>query len=74
MNTHVPIDSNAKPPMNWRKVALLAALVVLGVSPWAKAQLPTPDLPAFCPPITAFAHPSFFDVIWGTTPIKFPYA
>lgn len=67
---------NEKPEStrSWRNAIFMAGLVVLGVTPWASAQLPTPDLPALCPPLTAFAHPSFFDVMWGTTPIRWPYA
>jgi hypothetical protein len=59
---------------SWRNTIFMAALVVLGIAPWAKAQLPTPDLPALCPPLTAFAHPTLFDIFWGTTPIRWPYA
>ena len=50
-----------------------AGLVVLGITPWAQAQLPPPNLPAVCPPLTAFASPSLFDFFWGTTPTRFPY-
>ncbi len=57
----------------WSRALTLAGLVVLGITPWANAALPQPDLPAVCPPLTAFAHPTLFDVFWGTTPIKFPY-
>jgi hypothetical protein len=56
------------------RILTFAGLVVLGVAPWAKAQLPQPDFPAYCPPLTAFANPTLFDVFFGTTPIKFPYA
>ena len=62
-----------KPRRSWRNIITMAGLIVLGVTPWASAQLPTPDLPAYCPPLTAFAHPTMFDVFWGTTPIRFPY-
>ncbi|GJQ26737.1 MAG: hypothetical protein HBSAPP02_17690 [Phycisphaerae bacterium] len=57
----------------WSRVLTMAGLAVLGLTPWANAALPQPDLPAICPPLTAFAHPTFFDFLWGTTPIKFPY-
>lgn len=57
----------------WSRVLTMAGLTVLGITPWANAALPQPDLPAICPPLTAFAHPTFFDFLWGTTPIKFPY-
>lgn len=58
---------------SWRRITTLAGLVVLGVTPWAQAQLPPPNDPAFCPPLTAFAGPTAFDLFWGTTPIRFPY-
>jgi len=57
----------------WSRVLTMAGLTILGITPWANAALPQPDLPAVCPPLTAFAHPTLFDVFWGTTPIKFPY-
>lgn len=57
----------------WSRVLTMAGLAVLGITPWANAALPQPNLPAICPPLTAFAHPTLFDVFWGTTPIKFPY-
>jgi len=52
----------------------MAGLLVLGITPWAQAQQPQPDFPAYCPPLTAFATPTLFDVMFGTTPIRFPYA
>jgi hypothetical protein len=74
MDPQTPLDPKSATRTQWRNTLLMAVLVVLGVTPWAKAQLPLPDLPAICPPITAFAVPSLFDLYWGTTPIKFPYA
>ena len=58
---------------SWSRVFTLAGLIVLGVTPWAQAQLPPPNFPAYCPPLTAFANPTLFDMFWGTTPIRFPY-
>ena len=58
---------------SWRNVVTVAGLIVLGITPWAQAQQPPPDMPAYCPPLTAFATPTLFDVFWGTTPIRFPY-
>ena len=57
----------------WRNIVTLAGLIVLGITPWAQAQLPPPDQPAFCPPLTSLATPTFFDVLFGTTPIRFPF-
>lgn len=57
----------------WGRIVTLAGLVVLGVTPWAQAQLPPPNEPALCPPLTAFANPTAFDFFWGTMPIRFPY-
>lgn len=51
----------------------MAGLFVLGITPWASAQLPAPDYPAYCPPLTFIQTPSLFDLFWGTTPIRFPY-
>ena len=56
-----------------KRIATLAGLVVLGVTPWAQAQLPQPTLPAACYPLTAFAHPSIFNVIWNIPVFRFPY-
>ncbi len=57
----------------WRNIVTLAGLIVLGITPWAQAQLPPPDQPAFCPPLTSLATPTLFDMFWGTTPIRFPF-
>jgi hypothetical protein len=57
----------------WGRIITLAGLVVLGVAPWAPSQQPLPNLPAYCPPLTAFAHPTLFDLFSGTAPIRFPY-
>lgn len=57
----------------WRNIVTLAALIVLGITPWAQAQLPPPTQPAFCPPLTSLATPTLFDVLFGTTPIRFPF-
>ena len=62
-----------RPRRSWAQIITMAGLVVLGITPWAQAQLPTPNLPALCPPLTAFATPTLFDYVWGTTPIRFPY-
>lgn len=72
MDPNIPQKEPA--PRSWRSIIISASLIVLGITPWANAQLPTPDLPAFCPPLTAFAEPTLFNLMWGTTPIKFPYA
>jgi hypothetical protein len=58
---------------SWSRIVTLAGLAVLGLTPWAAAQQPPPNMPAFCPPLTAFATPTMFDVLFGTTPIRFPY-
>ncbi len=58
---------------SWGRIVTIASLVVLGITPWAQAQLPPPNLPAYCPPMTAFAGPTLFDFAFGTTPIRFPY-
>lgn len=58
---------------SWSRIVTFAGLIILGITPWAQAQLPPPNLPAVCPPLTAFASPSLFDFFWGTTPIRFPY-
>ena len=57
----------------WSRIVTLAGLVVLGLTPWAQAQQPLPDYPAICPPLTAFATPTLFDVFFGTHPFRFPY-
>ncbi len=58
---------------SWRQIVTLAGLAVLGLTPWAQAQQPLPDFPAVCPPLTAFATPTMFDVMFGTVPIRFPF-
>lgn len=58
---------------SWQRVSTLGALAVLGLTPWAQAQQPLPDFPAVCPPLTAFATPTLFDVWFGTAPIRFPF-
>ncbi len=59
----------------WRKIATLAGMAVLGITPWAQAQLAPLDPPpaVICPPLTAIATPTLFDVWFGTTPIRFPF-
>jgi len=59
----------------WSRIATLAGLAVLGITPWAQAQLPPLDPPpaVICPPLTAIATPTLFDVFFGTTPIRFPF-
>lgn len=74
MNTqhdHQTLRPDSRP--FWRRTVTLAGLAVLGVTPWAQAQQPLPDFPAFCPPLTAFATPTLFDVWFGTAPIRFPF-
>lgn len=74
-------DTNQTSPMEpadvsrWRRIATLAGLAVLGITPWAQAQLAPLDPPpaVFCPPLTAIATPTLFDVWFGTTPIRFPF-
>lgn len=66
-------DASPNPRRSWRGIITMAGLIVLGLTPWAHGQLATPDLPAYCPPLTAFANPTLFDLFWGTTPIRFPY-
>ncbi|MCK6457794.1 MAG: hypothetical protein L6Q92_14850 [Phycisphaerae bacterium] len=56
-----------------KRVLTYAGLVVLGLTPWASAQLPQPTLPAVCYPWTAFAKPTLFNVFWGIPPIRFPF-
>ncbi len=57
----------------WTRAITFAGLIVLGVTPFAHAQLAPPNLPALCPPLTSIATPSFFNLFWGTSPIRFPY-
>ncbi len=56
-----------------KRILTLAGLVVLGVTPWATAQLPEPTLPAACYPLTAFARPTLFNVLFGLPVFRFPY-
>jgi len=60
-------------PWTWRQRLTLAGLAVLGLTSWAEASQAVPNYPAVCPPLTAFATPTLFDVWWGTAPIRFPY-
>ncbi len=71
-NTHKKDDARGQ---RWssQRVSTLGALAVLGLTPWAQAQQPLPDFPAICPPLTAFATPTLFDVWFGTAPIRFPF-
>ncbi len=62
-----------RPKWSWGRIVTIAGLLVLGITPWANAQLPPPNLPAFCPPLNAFAGPTMFDLFWGTSPLRFPY-
>lgn len=59
----------------WKQIVTLAGLAVLGMTPWAQAQLPPLDPPpaVICPTWTAIATPTLFDVWFGTTPIRFPF-
>jgi len=68
-------SEEARPRRCWRDIVTLAALAVLGIAPWAQAQLqsPQPPPPVVCPPLTAIATPTFFDVIFGTIPFRFPF-
>ncbi len=72
-----PDSSSDEPPprRRWREIVTLAALVLLGITPWAQAQLqpPQPPPPVVCPPLTAIATPTFFDVLFGTMPFRFPF-
>lgn len=60
---------------HWKRIAAMAGLAVLGITPWAQAQLAPLDPPpaVICPPLTAIATPTLFDVYFGTTPIRFPF-
>lgn len=62
-------------PPRWKQIVTLAGLAVLGITPWAQAQLAPLDPPpaVICPPLTAIANPTLFDVYFGTTPIRFPF-
>lgn len=66
-------NDSKKIRLSWRNIITMAGLIVLGITPWAQAQLPPPNQPAFCPPLTSIATPTLFDVFWGTTPIRFPF-
>ncbi|MBX3394033.1 MAG: hypothetical protein KF841_01565 [Phycisphaerae bacterium] len=66
-------DAAPSPISFWRRIATLAALLVLGITPFAQAQLDPPNYPSVCPPLTSLANPTLFDLLWGTTPIRFPY-
>lgn len=57
----------------WTRAVMFAGMIVLGLTPWAHAQLSAPNQPAFCPPLTSIANPTLFNLFWGTTPIRFPY-
>lgn len=78
--TEIPIldvdsvnETQSPTPGLWRRAFTLAGLLVLGVAPFAQAQLDPPNYPAVCPPLTFLANPTLFDMFWGTTPIRFPY-
>ncbi|HWL94775.1 MAG TPA: hypothetical protein VNT79_14740 [Phycisphaerae bacterium] len=60
-------------PSFWRRTLTFAGLLVLGVTPWAQAQLSEPNEPAYCSPLTSIANPTLFDMFWGTTPIRWPF-
>ena len=68
-----PTEDGGSTP--WSRIVTLASLVVLGITPWASAQLAPLDPPpaVICPPLTAIATPTLFDVFFGTTPIRFPF-
>jgi hypothetical protein len=66
-----PVESNA--PGFWSRTLMMAGLIVLGITPWAHAQLAPPNEPAFCPPLTSLATPTLFNVFTGTTPFRFPF-
>lgn len=68
-----PVESPSPAGLSWRRIVTIAGLVVLGITPWAQAQQPPPDLPAFCPPLTSIATPTLFDMLFGTLPIRFPF-
>ena len=73
MNQTSPMENGD--PSRWTRIATLAGLAVLGITPWAHAQLAPLDPPpaVICPPLTAIATPTLFDVFFGTTPIRFPF-
>jgi len=75
MNTHQnPTPTPPRRRICWSRIVTAAGLIVLGITPWAQAQLAAPNQPAYCPPLTSIATPSMFDLFWGTTPIRFPFA
>lgn len=57
----------------WSRTLTIACLIVLGITPWAHAQLAAPNEPAFCPPLTSLATPTLFNFFTGTTPFRFPF-
>lgn len=57
----------------FKRIMTLAGLIVLGVTPWASAQLPQPSLPAVCYPLTAFARPTLWNVLFGQPVFRWPY-
>ncbi len=69
-----PVVDALPPRRSWRNIVTLASLVVLGITPWAQAQLPplNPPPPVLCPPLTAIATPTIFNVLFGTLPFRFP--
>lgn len=56
-----------------RRILTIGGLVVLGMTPWAQAQLAQPPLPAICYPLTAFARPTLFNVLFGLPVFRFPF-
>lgn len=69
-----PADGEDRPlRWSWRRIVTAAGLIVLGVTPWAQAQLPPPNQPAWCSPLTSIANPTFFNFFWGEPVIRFPY-
>jgi len=56
-----------------KRIMTLAGLLALGVTPWAQAQLPQPTLPAGCYPLTAFARPTLYNVLFAVPVFRFPY-
>ena len=73
---HAPSDVSIQddaPTGYWSRIITLAGLMVLGITPWAHAQLAPPNEPAFCPPLTSLATPTLFNVLTDTTPIRFPF-
>lgn len=73
MKTSKHETGELRAPGFWWRITTMAGLFVLGITPWAHAQLDPPNQPAFCPPLTSLATPTLFDVFWGTTPIRFPF-